>query len=395
MRIAIITPGFLPVPDTKGGAVEMLTSYLIEENEKNTRCLFDLYTIAPETAVSMLKETNVISIKISKIEEYISKIVNYVYRKLSLKKHFNFYIKKTIKEIKKREVEYDYILVENNMYAYEAVYKKYKSNAKYVFHLHNDIGGLDKPINLCEFIAKTSFKIITVSDYIKNRFETCTTREANVLFNCIDEKKSMVVDDKFIENIRNNFNLDDKKKTFIYVGRIQKEKGSLELIKAFSQSDLLKEKAQLLVVGSIWYGKKGKSEYYDKIQKYVDGCDNIFLTGGMEHNKISSLMELADVCVIPTICEEAFGMVALEAMVKKKALIISNSGGLPEVVDASTPIVDRKNIVTQLRYIMEDYALKNKEELLELGNNQYRKYKITPDFNNEGYLDRLIKILQE
>lgn len=395
MRIAIITPGFLPVPDTKGGAVEMLTSYLIEENEKNTRCLFDLYTIAPETAVSMLKETNVISIKISKIEEYISKIVNYVYRKLSLKKHFNFYIKKTIKEMKKREVEYDYILVENNMYAYEAVYKKYKSNAKYVFHLHNDIGGLDKPINLCEFIAKTSFKIITVSDYIKNRFETCTTREANVLFNCIDEKKSMVVDDKFIENIRNKFNLDDKKKTFIYVGRIQKEKGSLELIKAFSQSDLLKEKAQLLVVGSIWYGKKGKSEYYDKIQKYVDGCDNIFLTGGMEHNKISSLMELADVCVIPTICEEAFGMVALEAMVKKKALIISNSGGLPEVVDASTPIVDRKNIVTQLRYIMEDYALKNKEELLELGNNQYRKYKITPDFNNEGYLDRLIKILQE
>lgn len=395
MRIAIITPGFLPVPDTKGGAVEMLTSYLIEENEKHTRCLFDLYTIAPEAAVSMLKETNVISIKISKIEEYISKIINYVYRKLSLKKHFNFYIKKTLKEIKKREVEYDYILVENNMYAYEAVYKKYKSNAKYVFHLHNDIGGLDKPINLCEFIAKTSFKIITVSNYIKNRFEICTTREANVLFNCIDEKKSMVIDDKFIESIRNKFKLDDKKKTFIYVGRLQKEKGSLELIKAFSQSNLLKDKAQLLVVGSIWYGKKGKSEYYDKIQKYVDECDNIFLTGGMEHNKISSLMELADVCVIPTICEEAFGMVALEAMVKKKALIISNSGGLPEVVDVSTPIVDRKNIVTQLRDIMEDYALKNKEELLELGNNQYRKYKMTSDFNSEGYLDRLIEILQE
>lgn len=395
MRIAIITPGFLPVPDVKGGAVEMLTNYFVEENERKKRCIFDLYTITPEIDVSDLKETNIISININKFEEYIAKIVNYVYRKLNIQKHLNFYVKKAVKQLKKNRNIYDYILIENNMYAYEVIYKYFKDNTKFVFHLHNDIGGIDKPLQLCDLIAKTSFRTIAVSNYIKNRFEECTGGKANVLFNCIDEKELTVIDTEFLDKIRYKFNLDDSKITFIYVGRLQKEKGSLELVRAFSESALLKEKAQLLVVGSIWYGKKNKSEYYDEIQKYVNLSNNIHLTGKFEHSKISSLMELADVCVIPTICEEAFGMVALEAMVNKKALIISDSGGLPEVVDSSTPIVDRKNIVNLLKVAMEEYANKSKEELIELGKKQYDRYTDIDDFNNKEYLDRLLKILEE
>lgn len=395
MRIAIITPGFLPVPDTKGGAVEMLTSYFVNENERKKRCIFDLYTIPPEIVVSNLSETNIISIDINRTEEYIAKIVNYIYRRLNIQKHLNFYVKKTVKQLKKNINLYDYILIENNMYAYKTIYENYKGTTKFIFHLHNDIGGIDKPLNLCELIARTSFKTITVSNYIKNRFEECTGGKANVLFNCIDEKESTVVDKEFLDKIRYKCKLDDSKKTFIYVGRLQKEKGSLELVKAFAESELLKQEAQLLVVGSIWYGKKGKSEYYDKIQKYVNVCNNIHLIGGIEHSKISSIMELADVCVIPTICEEAFGMVALEAMVKKKALIVSDSGGLTEVVDSSTPIIDRKNIVDLLKLAMEKYAIKNKVELMELGNRQYEKYISIASFNNKGYLDRLLKILEE
>ena len=39
-RIAIIPPGNLPIPALGGGAVEGLTTYLIEENENRETLLF-------------------------------------------------------------------------------------------------------------------------------------------------------------------------------------------------------------------------------------------------------------------------------------------------------------------------------------------------------------------
>ena len=34
-RIAIISPSELPIPSLKGGAIETLTTYIVNENEKN------------------------------------------------------------------------------------------------------------------------------------------------------------------------------------------------------------------------------------------------------------------------------------------------------------------------------------------------------------------------
>ena len=394
MRIAIITPGFLPVPDSKGGAVEILTGFFIECNEKEKKCKFDLYTLPSDDININFKETKLIPIYVSKFEEKISKILNFIYRKFLINKHSNFYINKVIKEMEKRKENYDYILIENNMYSYQKIYEIYKNKTKFIFHLHNDIGGQDKPIDICKFIAKTSFRTIVVSNYIKKRFESCTGGKADILLNCIDDKSYEKIDFEFLNKIVKKYSVDPKKKIYMYIGRVQKEKGCLELVKAFSNSEILSKKAQLFVVGSIWYGKRRKSTYYEEIQKYTRRCDNIFFTGGINHDKISTILSLADICVIPSICEEAFGMVALEAMKMKKAIIVSKSGGLPEVVEESTPILDRENIVENLRKVMEDYSMKSKQELIKLGEKQYKKYNSIQEFNSVGYLNRLINILE-
>lgn len=44
-KVAIITAGVLPVPATKGGAVENLTEILLKENEKNPNFEFTLFPI--------------------------------------------------------------------------------------------------------------------------------------------------------------------------------------------------------------------------------------------------------------------------------------------------------------------------------------------------------------
>lgn len=45
MKCAMITPGFLPVPAFKGGAVEVLIEELIRANEIENKMDIDLYTI--------------------------------------------------------------------------------------------------------------------------------------------------------------------------------------------------------------------------------------------------------------------------------------------------------------------------------------------------------------
>ena len=64
-------------------------------------------------------------------------------------------------------------------------------------------------------------------------------------------------------------------------------------------------------------------------------------------------MALADVLVIPTLCQEAFGMVALEGMVMRVPIISTKSGGLVEVLNADTAIlIDRENIIDELECAM-------------------------------------------
>ena len=48
MKIAMITPGYLPVPAVKGGAVEVLIEELLKGNEIENKCTIDCYTIDDE-----------------------------------------------------------------------------------------------------------------------------------------------------------------------------------------------------------------------------------------------------------------------------------------------------------------------------------------------------------
>ena len=49
IKIAMITPGFLPVPAVNGGAVEVLATHIIEGNESANGVHFDVYTAVSYT----------------------------------------------------------------------------------------------------------------------------------------------------------------------------------------------------------------------------------------------------------------------------------------------------------------------------------------------------------
>jgi glycosyltransferase involved in cell wall biosynthesis len=44
------------------------------------------------------------------------------------------------------------------------------------------------------------------------------------------------------------------------------------------------------------------------------------------------LLEAADICVVPSVWEEAFGLAALEAMARGKPVVATAVGGIPEII---------------------------------------------------------------
>lgn len=391
MKIAIVTPGFLPVSRTKGGAVERLITFIIDENEKEKNDIsFDLYNIY-DSNICNYKKTTVINIKISKIELLIEKILNKLYSLFNLKKHCNIYCNKVCKSIKKEE--YDWILIENNMYNYKKIHKHINKKTKLIFHLHNDIGGRDKPSELCEYICNTASLILTCSDYLNKKIQKYSFR--NIVFtihNVIDLKR-FKNDINARKEIREKYNLDEDKFVFGYIGRISKEKGVLELLNAFKKNQNHK-KCYLMIIGSAWYNNSYKNQYSKQIRDIISQIkDNIIVVGEVDNNILYKYISCIDCVVIPTVCEEAFGIVALEAMACSKPLIISDSGGLQEVVNKECALIaNRENLITSLSNNM-DIILKDKKESYIMGKKGYEHVIQNKNYHYKNYYFRFLNII--
>jgi len=60
--------------------------------------------------------------------------------------------------------------------------------------------------------------------------------------------------------------------------------------------------------------------------------DRIFFTGFLDDQSLRFLYRCADVCVVPSLYEP-FGITALEAMAAKTPVVVSDTGGLAEIVE--------------------------------------------------------------
>ena len=132
---------------------------------------------------------------------------------------------------------------------------------------------------------------------------------------------------------------------FLYVGRIYQDKGVLELIKSFNKIKTQKDNIKLLIVGQKRNNSRENNIYYDKILYEKQKNNNsIFLYGNATSDELRVLYNISNIQIIPTLCEEAFGLVLLEGMSAKKKLIITNSGGMVEVANEDVKVVNKNAI---------------------------------------------------
>lgn len=122
--------------------------------------------------------------------------------------------------------------------------------------------------------------------------------------------------------------------TVLYVGRVEERKGVHVLLDAFER--LISPRvpgARLRIVGPASYWKRGDNGYYDTLSQRCAANPRIDLRGPTyDDGELSEIYRSATVAVVPSTFPEALGLTSLEAQASGVPVVVSDAGGLPETV---------------------------------------------------------------
>jgi glycosyltransferase involved in cell wall biosynthesis len=117
-----------------------------------------------------------------------------------------------------------------------------------------------------------------------------------------------------------------EEKIVLFVGRLVYEKGVHVLVNAIPRV-LEKVNTKFVIVGNGYM-----KEQLSGLVKTLGISQKVLFTGFVDDETLRKLQTCADVSVVPSLFEP-FGIVALEAMAAKSPVVVSDTGGLGEIVD--------------------------------------------------------------
>jgi spore coat protein SA len=122
--------------------------------------------------------------------------------------------------------------------------------------------------------------------------------------------------------------------TVLYVGRVEERKGVHVIVDAFERVISPRvPTAKLKIVGPASYWKRGDNGYYDTLSARCARNPRIELRGPTyDDRELSAIYRTAAVAVVPSTFPEALGLTSLEAQASGVPVVVSDAGALPESV---------------------------------------------------------------
>lgn len=347
-NIGIIMGGVMPVPAVCGGAIETLITSIVKKYSKEDKFRLTIFSVYHKEAVEAAKQYPDVRFVWTHTNTFWNLSKHTVFlavRELTgktirvLQRHYNEIAPAIQKE------KFDLLIIEGgNEKAVIDIAKGYKRE-QLVFHAHihfvpkkEVVNGYGHMIGVSEFVTEEYLKVCK------------TPVKAHLLKNAIDvDRFSKNISEAQKRRIRKQLGLSEQDFVILYVGRIMEIKGVLELMQAVM--GLEDPQIKLLIMGSANSGKWAFSSYERKVKKLSEqNKDRIIFTGYVDNTEVYQYASVADVQCVPTLVEEAAGLVLLEAMAEGLPLIVTKSGGVTEYVDKDTALlIERENIVENLK----------------------------------------------
>ncbi|MBR2240710.1 MAG: glycosyltransferase family 4 protein [Clostridia bacterium] len=191
--------------------------------------------------------------------------------------------------------------------------------------IHDDV---QRYINDTEWLLTyESTEVIVNSNYMKcelQRLFGLPFEKINVIPNGINLNNFNGIEKDY--DFRRKYAMDNEK-IVLYIGRLVYEKGIQHLIAAMPKI-INGYNDTKLIIG-------GRGGMYDELREQAKflGIENkVYFTGYLSSKEVQKMYKCADIAVFPS-TYEPFGIVALEAMLAGVPTVVSDIGGLNEIVD--------------------------------------------------------------
>jgi glycosyltransferase involved in cell wall biosynthesis len=166
---------------------------------------------------------------------------------------------------------------------------------------------------------------------------------------------------------------------FLTVGRLEKSKGFHKVIEYFATE----ENADLLVVGT--------GPYEPQLKELADGSENIRFTGYLPYDELVLLYAAATAVIVPSIWQEPFGLIVLEAFAQSTPVIVHNAGALPELATFSGGGLVYKELAEMGGHI--DAMLNDSDLRNSLGDKGHQAY--LENWTEDVHLSQYFRLIDE
>jgi glycosyltransferase involved in cell wall biosynthesis len=177
------------------------------------------------------------------------------------------------------------------------------------------------------WLTYEAWKVICCSDYMISHVRWAFGLPQDKLIvvpNGVNLEAYTNVEKEPLSQFKNRFALPHEK-IVLYVGRLVFEKGAQVLVNAIPRV-LEKKDAKFIFVGNGYM-----RDQLSNLVREMRLEHKVMFTGFLDDETLRKLQMCADVSVVPSLFEP-FGIVALEAMAAGSPVVVSDTGGLSEIV---------------------------------------------------------------
>ena len=270
-------------------------------------------------------------VKVHRIDNYMINPNNFIEWIMQM----NFAMVAKANQIISEEGSFDIIHAHDWLVAYAAKAIKESFGIPIVSTIHATEAGRNsgihdetqRYINDTEWmLTYESTEVIVNSNYMKNELQRLfglPFEKINVVPNGVNLNIFAGVERDY--EFRRKYAMDNEK-IILFIGRLVYEKGIQNLIAAMPKILNGYNDAKLVIAG--------KGGMIDELKQQVHalGIDNkVYFAGYMNGKDVQKMYKAADISVFPS-TYEPFGIVALEAMLSENPIVVSDVGGLNEIV---------------------------------------------------------------